>query len=74
MLKKREVCNIKLLEILYTYLKQYPDMRFNQALWNLGFIKREDDQIVDNYYEESEITLENVKNIVENLGIDIQDE
>lgn len=41
--------NIKILDILQSYLKAYPDMRFGQALYNLG---------IATYRKEAELTEE----------------
>lgn len=48
-----------LVEILSAYIQQYPDIRFGQALFNLGLIQRKPDSldIEDPFYEESTKTL-----------------
>lgn len=54
----RQEANNKILNTLKVYLDKYPDIRFIQALWNLGLIDRNDSTyIVDRFYEEPEITL-----------------
>ena len=68
MIKNRSFYNERLVCALKLYLEHYSDIRFAQALWNLGFIKRDENgQIVDNFYEESETTFNNTKEIIENL-------
>lgn len=60
--------NEKLLKILKDYLEANPDIRFIQALWNLGIIDRqvidasgfETSFIVDRFYEEPDKTLERI--------------
>ena len=53
--------NNKLLNILSTTLRQYPDYRFGQALFNLGLVQRSSPgNILDPLYEESQHTLERI--------------
>lgn len=54
MIKKRQASNFKIIEKLAEYLMKYPDLRFNQALINLGITEIGKDQ----FYEESVTTLE----------------
>ena len=64
----RKEDNKKLLEILEKYLEANPDIRFIQALWNLGIIDREviDDSAheilvpTDRFYEEPNDTLRRI--------------
>jgi len=79
-IKKSEVLNnrldsnLLLVEIMKAYLQQNPDIRFGQALWNLGIIRRENKPdpppgiswplvqgIVDPFYEEPWDTLKRLK-------------
>ena len=56
--KKRQKANIELLAELTNYLKEYPDIRFIQALWGLGIINSNNEGLVeDRFYEEPDITL-----------------
>ena len=67
---KRLEANLVLIDILTAYLKQYPDMRFGQALTNLGLathrkviLEEFDDtnkgfEFFDIFYEEPTKTLE----------------
>lgn len=54
MIKKRQVSNFEIINKLVAYLTKYPDLRFHQALINLGITEIGKDQ----FYEESVITLE----------------
>lgn len=60
----RYEANMKLLDILSSYFKAYPDMRFGQALYNLGIATHRDtnsvlqqENLVDIFFEESTDTL-----------------
>lgn len=44
--------NLELLRILESYLRTYPDMRFNQALSNLDMVRNDKD---DFYTEPTEL-------------------
>lgn len=48
----RKKYNEKLLKKLEEYLSENPEIRFIQALWNLGIIDKANDVFVDRYYEE----------------------
>lgn len=59
--------NKKLLELLNEYLCKNTDVRFIQALWNLGIIDHVPLEhnpsgftVIDRYYEESETTLKRI--------------
>lgn len=58
--------NLKLLELLKETLCKNPELRFIQALWNLGIIDRAKEEwgkssyIRDRFYEESEDTLKRI--------------
>lgn len=56
MIKKRQASNFKIIEKLAECLTKYPDLRFHQALINLGITEIGKDQ----FYEESVTTLERV--------------
>ena len=50
--------NVEVLNILVDYLKQNPDIRFFQALYNVGIM---DSKNVDRFYEEPSETLKKKK-------------
>ena len=50
--------NVEVLNILVDYLKQNPDIRFFQALYNVGIM---DSKNVDRFYEEPYETLSRMK-------------
>lgn len=53
--------NNKLLNILSATLRQYPDYRFGQALFNLGLVQRGfPGTILDPFFEEPQHTLERI--------------
>lgn len=54
--RKRDRCNIELLETIKDYLLANPSQRFCQALYNLKVVDK-----VDRFYEESQKTLERVR-------------
>ena len=43
----RQMDNILIMQILESYLRENPDMRFNQALYNLGIITMDNDSYSD---------------------------
>jgi hypothetical protein len=54
---KRKFCNLEILTILFKMVMKYPDIRFNQLLFNL-------DLGAEKYYnEEPERTLYRLKNM-----------
>ena len=55
-IKRRQECNNKIIQKIYDYINKYPEVRFLQALYNLGIVKVNEDQ----WYEESQDTLENM--------------
>lgn len=58
--KSRYESNMELLSKLKKYLKDNPDIRFVQALFNLNYIKVDSNgQIIDTYNEEPSETLKN---------------
>ena len=54
MIKNRQVSNFEIINRLVMCLTKYPDLRFHQALINLGITEIGKDQ----FYEESVTTLE----------------
>lgn len=65
----RKEYNEKILTLLKEYLEKYPDIRFIQALWNLGII---DSEVIDSpgheifvprdrFYEEPDETYKRIK-------------
>lgn len=54
MIEKRQVSNFEIINKIVMYLTKYPDMRFHQALINLGISEVGRDQ----FNEESVTTLE----------------
>lgn len=66
--KIRQVYNLEILRMLKEYLETYPDVRFNQALDNLGIMRSKEGvggaiYIEDTFYEEPKDTLMRVKAI-----------
>lgn len=59
--RQRKESNKELLNILTKYIKTNPDTRFIQALWALKIIDRQEDNIIDRYYEEPDKTLERIR-------------
>lgn len=60
--------NLEILRMLKEYLEIYPDVRFSQALNNLGIVKSKEGigggiYIEDTFYEESKDTLTRIKAI-----------
>lgn len=68
-MSSRYKTNKKILKKLKKAFKLYPEMRFCQMLWNFNIIQKytpetsKAGQIVDNFYEESETTLQKLKSI-----------
>lgn len=59
--------NLIILNILREYLENNPDIRFIQALWNLGIIDRDSiwnigeiNNPIDRFYEEPDETLKRI--------------
>ena len=82
---RRQQHNQLILFILGDYLERNPDIRFGQALWNLGIIRREREEeinppvgiswplalgIVDPFYEEPWDTLKRMKGDAEEQDTD----
>ena len=53
----RQKANLIINELVQLYLETYPDIRYVQALWNLGIIDHRSNLIADRYYEEPVDTL-----------------
>lgn len=62
----RQAANYEILSMLYAAVQQYPDWRFHQILQNLHINLRDVATIKcqDQFYEESEETLERIKQMV----------
>lgn len=60
----RQEVNRKLVKILSDAVEKYPDWRFGQILFNYNFITRKPSSfdIEDPFYEESEETLNKLRN------------
>ena len=56
-LTEQQKCNLRLAYKLLDLLLDHPELRFIQALWNLGIIEDTEDR----FYEPSNKTLERVK-------------
>lgn len=62
----RQEENRKILKKLSEIVENFTDWRFQQILWNLGIISRDENMnIVDRYYEESAETFKIVDGNVE---------
>ena len=59
----RQEVNRNLVKVLNAFVENYPDWRFGQILFNVGFIIRKKDSldIKDPFYEESTETWERIK-------------
>ena len=56
-IKNRNKFNLEIMHTLNGYLLKHPEIRFIQALWNLGLVTRDENlNIEDRFYEESEET------------------
>ena len=54
----RQQANFHIIAIIADYLAKNPDVRFQQALWNLDLIRRDSEGVfIDDYYAESIDTL-----------------
>ena len=54
---ERKENNLKILKKLESYLNEYPDIRFIQALWSLHIVDE-----LDRFYEEPSITIKRMVN------------
>lgn len=55
--KRRTKENVEILKEIIKHLKSNPTLRFNQALYNLGTVLRDN----NTYYEEPEFTLKRMR-------------
>lgn len=61
-IKSRNANNHKILEAIQEYIDKYPEIRFGQALVNLGIIKYDSGNVIrDPFYEEPCETLCHMK-------------
>ena len=69
--------NKKILKMLEGYVETYPDMRFQQILYAFGVtesmydVETNESQVEDLYYEESNVTLQRMREVQSNM---IEDE
>ncbi len=71
-ISKRQEYNYKLLDLIAEHINEYPDIRFGQALANIGIIqydeyddKKETCSIIDPFYEESANMYERIMNKIQ---------
>jgi len=69
----RQTANFEILNELSEYFTKYPDIRFNQALFNLNVLEVINSRIngpyvVDNHHEEPNITLKKIKDTKEKFA------
>lgn len=71
-ISKRQEYNYKLLDLIAEHINEYPDIRFGQALANIGIIqydeyddKKETCGIIDPFYEESVNMYERIMNKIQ---------
>ena len=58
----RQKYNVEILKKLQDFIEKHPEYRFHQALWAAGLITRDKDlNIIDKFYEESEVTFDKLK-------------
>lgn len=58
----RQKYNLEILKKLQDFIEKHPEYRFHQALWAAGLITRDKDlNIIDKFYEESEVTFDKLK-------------
>ena len=76
-LATKQETNKKILKMLESYVEIYPDMRFQQILYAFGVtesmydIETNESQVEDLYYEESNVTLQRMREVQSNM---IEDE
>lgn len=58
-MENRLETNLKIYELLGDFILDHPDLRFNQILWILNIVNKE-----DRFYETPEETLRKVKDIL----------
>lgn len=65
----RQECNREIINKLSEMVEKQPHLRFNQMLWGLDIISRDDmGDVKDNFYEESSVTLDKVKKAIVELN------
>lgn len=52
MINPRQEANRQILAVLANYIESYPDIRFSQALSNLGIVKQGGDYSVGSYWRD----------------------
>lgn len=61
-ISKRQECNLQIVDMLRQYCEKYPDIRFGQALANLGIIEYDrtklTPEVIDPFFEEPVDVLE----------------
>ena len=62
----RQEYNFKILSEIMHYVMNHPEIRFIQALWNVGIITRKNDtlEVEDKFYEEPDETLKRMKRVI----------
>ena len=76
-LATKQETNKKILKMLESYVEIYPDMRFQQILYAFGVtesmydIETNESVVEDLYYEESNVTLQRMREVQTNM---IEDE
>ena len=76
-LATKQETNKKILKMLESYVETYPDMRFQQILYAFGVtesmydIETNESVVEDLYYEESNVTLQRMREVQTNM---IEDE
>ena len=58
-MENRQENNKKIIKYIEKYVEKFPELRFNQILWNCGLCVH-DSSGVDLYYEESSKTLKRI--------------
>lgn len=65
----RQECNREIINQLSDIVERLPHLRFNQMLWVLDIITRDDKgDVKDNFYEESSVTLDKIKKAIVELN------
>jgi hypothetical protein len=57
----RQANNQELINLISDYIDTHSEMRFIQALWSLNIIDRDENGIIDRFYEEPNDTLNRIK-------------
>lgn len=65
----RQECNREIINKLSEMVEKLPNLCFNQMLWVLDVITRDDmGDVKDNFYEESSVTLDKIKKAISELN------